>query len=87
VELRLFVAGMGPRSTQAIADVRRLGQEMEGDLCTIEIIDIYERPEAAIEAQIVAVPTLLRSQPLPKRKLIGTIGNVAHVKKRLGLKG
>jgi len=76
--LRLFVAGMGPRSTRAIADVKRVCDAI-GDLCSVEIIDIYERPEAAADAQIVAVPTLVRDRPLPQRKVIGAIDDVARV--------
>jgi circadian clock protein KaiB len=84
VELRLFVAGMGPRSTRAIADLQRLCARY-GEGCHIEIVDIYEQPGAAARAQIVAVPTLARERPLPKRKVVGTIANIEQVALSLGL--
>jgi circadian clock protein KaiB len=84
VRLRLFVAGMGPRSTQAIADLQRLNAEY-GDHCQVEIVDIYRHPAIAAQAQVVAVPTLAREEPLPQRKIIGTIANIAHVALSLGL--
>jgi circadian clock protein KaiB len=84
VRLRLFIAGMGPRSTQAIADLQRLRSEY-GEHCQVEIVDIYQQPAAAAQAQIVAVPTLSREQPLPCRKIFGTIGNLAQVALSLGL--
>jgi hypothetical protein len=84
VKLRLFVAGMGPRSTRAIADLQRLQAEY-GEHCQVEIVDIYQQPAAAAQAQIVAVPTLAREEPLPRRKIIGTIANIASVALSLGL--
>ncbi len=84
VELRLFVAGMGPRSTQAVSDLQRLCAKY-GEHCHVEIIDIYEQPAMAAQEQIVAVPTLARVQPLPLRRVIGTIGNIDHVAHNLGI--
>jgi len=83
-ELRLFVAGMGPRSTQAVADIKRLCGKY-GDHCRVEIVDLYQHPGAASEAQIVAVPTLARERPLPRRQVVGTITNIDQVARSLGL--
>ena len=80
--LQLFVAGMGPRSTQAVNDLKRLCASYA---CTTEIIDIYKRPQAAFRAQVVAVPTLLRELPPPRRCIIGTIRNLEQVAQTLGL--
>ncbi|HEY6451142.1 MAG TPA: circadian clock KaiB family protein [Steroidobacteraceae bacterium] len=84
-KLCLYVAGMGPRSTQAIADVQRLCADY-GEHCDVEIIDIYQQPAAAAQAQVVAVPTLARERPLPRRRIIGTIGNVGQVARSLDLR-
>ena len=85
VELRLFVAGMGPRSTQAVSDLQRLCAKY-GEHCHVEIVDIYEQPAMAALEQIVAVPTLARVQPLPHRRVIGAIGNIDHVANNLGIR-
>ena len=84
VELRLFVAGMGPRSTRAVEDLQRLCARY-GERCHIEIVDIYEQPAVAAKAQIVAVPTLARERPLPRRRIVGTIANIEQVALSLGL--
>jgi hypothetical protein len=84
VKLRLFVAGMGPRSTRAIADLQRL-RAGYGQHCQVEIIDIYQQPAIAADAQVIAVPTLERDAPLPRRKIIGTIADIASVALSLGL--
>jgi circadian clock protein KaiB len=85
VELRLFVAGMGPRSTQAVSDLQRLCAKY-GDHCRVEIVDIYEQPAMAAQEQIVAVPTLARVLPLPHRRVIGAIANIDHVANNLGIR-
>lgn len=85
MQLRLFIAGMAPRSAEAVANLKRLATEYFGDRCEVEIVDIYEHPEAAAQAQVIAVPTLMRSFPLPQRKLIGSIADMARVVASLGL--
>lgn len=85
VELRLFVAGMGPRSTQAVSDLQRLCARY-GDHCHAEIVDLYEQPAMAAQEQIVAAPTLARVQPLPLRRVIGAIGNIDQVASHLGIR-
>ncbi len=74
--LRLYVAGITPRSRKAIANVKELCDEHLPGRCELEIIDIYQQPKLAAGEQIIAVPTLIKKLPLPLRKLIGDMSNV-----------
>ena len=75
--LRLFVAGATARSCQAVRRVRELCEtELKGN-CELEVIDIYQQPELARENQIVATPTLIKEIPLPVRRFIGNLLNLA----------
>lgn len=85
VELRLYVSGCTPNSTRAIADFQRLCEQHLAGRCDVEIIDIYQQPERAVQAQIVAVPTLIKSAPGPLRRLIGSLAESTKVLKGLGL--
>jgi circadian clock protein KaiB len=85
IELRLYVAGCSPRSARAIADFQRLCRDILTGQCDVEIIDIYQQPELAVQAQIVAVPTLVKSAPGPLRRLIGSLAETAEVLKSLEL--
>jgi len=69
--LRLYVAGITPRSTEAIATVTAICEEHLAGRCELEIVDIYQRPTLARGEQIIAAPTLIRALPLPLRRLIG----------------
>ncbi|MEI7637886.1 MAG: circadian clock KaiB family protein [Syntrophus sp. (in: bacteria)] len=72
---RLYVTGMTPKSTLAIANVQTLCEKHLTGRYELEVIDIYQQPELAREAQIIATPTLIKKQPLPLRRLIGDMSN------------
>ena len=74
-ELQLYVSGTSPRSGQAIANVRALCEEFLADRYDLEVIDIYQQPTAALTAQIIAAPTLIKITPKPARRLIGDLSD------------
>jgi len=83
--LRLYVAGTSSRSRQAILRARELcANELRGE-CELEVIDIYQDPRRAREAQILATPTLVREIPRPVRRLIGTSGGSSRLFTGLGI--
>ncbi len=83
--LRLYVTGITPRSTQAINNIQQVcAQHLAGQF-ELEVIDIYQRPELAQEAQIVAAPTLIKQLPLPLRRLVGDLSNEERVLAGLSL--
>lgn len=63
--LRLFVAGMGPKSVQAIDNIKRICEEYLPGKYQLEVIDIYQHPIFAKDGQIVAAPTLIKSFRYP----------------------
>ncbi|RPJ57795.1 MAG: thiol-disulfide isomerase [Acidobacteria bacterium] len=69
--LTLYVAGISPRSEQAIRSVKEICEQQLKDRYELEIVDIYQHPEAAKDGQIIAAPTLVKKLPLPLRRLIG----------------
>ena len=83
--LRLFVAGATARSQQAVLRVRQLCDTELKDNCELEVIDIYQQPALARANQIVATPTLVKELPLPTRRFIGNLLNIAALFVELGL--
>ncbi len=77
--LRLYVAGMGPKSMQAIDNIKRILEEYLPGRYQLEIIDIYQNPIFAKDGQIVAAPTLIKELPPPLRKLIGSMSDTERV--------
>ncbi len=78
-ELRLFVAGMSPRSTMATMNIKKICEENLKGRYKLEVIDIYQQPELAKNGEILAAPTLLKMRPFPTKKLIGDFSNTARV--------
>ncbi len=73
--LRLFIAGMNPRSKKALENLQLVcDEELEGQ-CELEIIDIYQQPIFAKEGKIVAAPTLIKELPLPIRRFVGDLSD------------
>ena len=77
--LRLFVTGMTPRSTDAIARIKAICEEHLNDRYELEVIDIYQQPDAAKGEQIVATPTLIKKLPAPLRRLVGDLSDKQRV--------
>ena len=77
--LRLYVAGVTPRSLGAMSCIKRLCEEHLRGRYQLEVIDIYQQPVLARGDQIVAVPTLIRKLPAPLRRLIGDMSDEQRV--------
>jgi circadian clock protein KaiB len=73
--LRLYVAGITPRSQAAIRTVTAICEEHLAGRYELEVIDIYQQPTLAKGEQIVAVPTLIKKLPAPLRKFIGSMAD------------
>jgi circadian clock protein KaiB len=74
-DLRLYVTGMTPKSSLAIANVQKLCEKYLKGAYELKVIDIYQQPKLAKGEQIIATPTLIKKLPLPLRKLIGDMSD------------
>ena len=77
--LRLYVAGTTPRSMLAIRNIQYICEKHLSGKYDLEVIDIYQHPEAATQAQIIAAPTLIKLSPEPVRRAIGDLSNEVKV--------
>jgi len=77
MQLVLFVSGATPRSMRTVAAMRKFCEAKLAGRYKLDVIDIYRDPELARANQIVAVPTLLKMAPTPKRMFIGDLTDIA----------
>jgi circadian clock protein KaiB len=77
--LRLYVSGSTSKSALAIANIKRICEQHLKNRYDLEVIDIYQQPNLARDQQIVAVPTLIKQFPLPRRRLIGDLSKLKKV--------
>ena len=83
--LRLYVAGSSLKSTQAIQMVKRLASMFPEGRCKFEVVDLYQEPGLARQDNVVAAPTLLKLEPLPRRAFIGITDDTNRVLHKLGI--
>lgn len=73
--LRLYISGNTARSSRAIQNIQRICHTYLAGRYELEVIDIFQQPQLAIQAQIIAAPTLIRQFPLPLRKMVGDMAD------------
>ncbi len=77
--LRLYVAGLTPRSQEAIRNVTAACDQHLAGRYELQVVDIYQQPVLAKGEQIIAAPTLIKKLPLPLRRLIGSMADEEKV--------
>jgi circadian clock protein KaiB len=77
--LRLYITGQTPRSRQSVQNLRALCDKHIPGQFDLEVIDIYQQPAMAAAVQIIAAPTLIKSMPLPLRRLVGDFSDQDRV--------
>jgi circadian clock protein KaiB len=71
--LRLYVAGVTPRSSEAIGRIKAVCEEHLAGRYELEVVDVRQQPELAREQQVVVTPTLVKVCPPPVRRLVGDL--------------
>lgn len=76
---KLYIAGDTLRSFKAVRNLRRIIDEhLDGQADAI-IVDIVDHPGAAKAERLLAIPTLVRERPLPTRRVVGDLSDIAAV--------
>lgn len=83
--LRLYVAGVTPRSAEVLARIKAVCEEHLPGRYELEVIDIHQQPDLARDHQIVVTPTLIKVLPPPLRRLVGDLLGTEEVLKGLNI--
>ena len=81
----LFVSGMSVKSGHAIENLRKICDKHLRENYELEIVDISRDTEQAVIHQIVAIPTLIKIQPAPRRIILGDLSDKEKVLRILNL--
>ena len=82
----LFVSGMSVKSGHAIENLRKICDQYLKDTYELEIIDISRDTEQAVIHQIVAIPTLIKTDPAPRRIILGDLSDKEKVLRILNIR-
>ncbi len=84
-KFRLYVAGDTPNSAEAVANLNEICREYLPNRCEIEIVDVFQEPQLALDNRIFMTPTLIKLEPLPSKTIVGTLSQRRTVLRALGL--
>lgn len=77
--LKLYVTGSTPRSVLAIQNIKRICEERLKGRYELEVVDLYQHPEATVSDQLVVAPTLVKKLPPPLRTFIGDLSQTEKI--------
>jgi circadian clock protein KaiB len=83
--LRLYVTGATDRSSRAITNIRWFCERYLKGRYDLLVVDIYQQPSLAKTHQIIAAPTLVKSEPLPAKRLVGDFSDRERLVAGLGI--
>ena len=85
-ELTLFVSGASDLSARAIGYVRELCDVQLAGRCQLTVVDVQTNHEHGRDIRLLVTPTLVRSLPLPERRIVGDLSDAGRVLLALGLR-
>ena len=83
--LRLFTTGASMNSLRAVNNLKKICEKHLFGNYSLEIIDVYQQKNLAEKENIIALPLLIKSFPLPERRMVGDMSDTPKVLKGLGL--
>jgi circadian clock protein KaiB len=83
--LWLYVTGATDRSSRAITNIRWFCERYLKGRYDLLVIDIYQQPSLAQTHEIIAAPTLVKTEPLPPKRLVGDFSDRARLVAGLGI--
>ena len=81
----LYVAGEGPNSVNAIANLHAICREYLPERHQIEIVDVLKNQERALSDHVMMTPLLVKLLPGPVRKIVGSLSHRESVLQALEL--
>lgn len=76
---KLFITGMSVKSVRAIENLNAICEVHLPGRFHIELIDIIANKELAVQYQIIAIPTLIKTFPEPVRTIVGDLSDTKKV--------
>ncbi len=82
---RLYVAGDGPHSMQAIANLHEVCNQCLAGRHEIEVIDVLKDKRRALDDGVMLTPLLIKLSPRPVCKVVGNLTHRDSLLQTLGI--
>jgi circadian clock protein KaiB len=84
-KFRLYIAGDAQNSVQAVANLGALCRTYLPHRYEIEVVNVFQAPERALADGIFMTPALIKLEPTPVRRIVGTLSQTLPILHALGL--
>ncbi len=81
----LYIYGSNALGKRATSNLNLIIENDLASSVTLEIIDVKLDPEAAEQHRVLATPTLIKTRPLPTRRIVGDLSDRSAVLEALGV--
>jgi circadian clock protein KaiB len=78
-QLRLYVMDQTSKSMMAFTNLKKVCESHLKGRYHITVIDLMKQPQLAKGDQILAIPTVVRKLPAPRRTIIGNLSDIDRV--------
>lgn len=82
---KMYIAGNGSNSMQALANFKEISQKHFANDFEIEVIDVLRDPARALYDGVLITPLLIKASPVPECHIIGNLSKPSIVLTALGL--
>lgn len=87
VSITIYISQMNGKTERAIAELRNVLAEHFPDHHELEVVNVLQMPEKALEEGIFVTPTLVRNIPEPVLKVLGDLSNMRAALTKIDLIG
>jgi len=87
VSITIFISQMNEKNERAITELRNQLNEHFSDNYQLEVVNVLQMPEKALEQGIFVTPTLVRNIPEPVLKVLGDLSNMRAALTKIDLIG
>ncbi len=82
---KLFIAGGEPNSLQAWQTLKALCEKHLKGQYALDVVDVLQNFETALEHGILVAPTVVRECPAPRGVMVGSLQDLDKVREFLGV--
>jgi len=85
VRFRLYIVDATTKSVAAYRNLKALCEQRFPGGYEIELVDLQENPGLAKQDNVVAVPTVVKVEPKPEKRVVGDLSNTERASHGLSL--
>ena len=83
-DITMYVAGDAPNSVTALANLKAACARHPDHVIRVEVVNVVEDPMRGLRDGVLVTPMLVRTFPLPERRILGNLHNAALLLSVLG---